>query len=53
MSAQNDIQKVTVLGLKRLKESGEKIASLTAYDAGFATVLDNAGMDFILVGDSD
>jgi 3-methyl-2-oxobutanoate hydroxymethyltransferase len=52
MSAQTEARKVTTLELKRLKESGEKIASLTAYDAGFATVLDNAGVDFILVGDS-
>jgi len=52
MSTQSDIKKVTTLSLKRLKESGEKIASLTAYDAAFANVLDNAGIDFILVGDS-
>ena len=52
MSAQNDVQKVTTLGLKSLKSAGTKIASLTAYDAAFATVLDNAGIDFILVGDS-
>ena len=43
MSAQTEARKVTTLELKRLKENGEKIASLTAYDAGFATVLDNAG----------
>lgn len=53
MSAQNEnVKKVTTLGLKQLKSAGEKIASLTAYDSAFATVLDNAGMDFILVGDS-
>ncbi|MDA0824014.1 MAG: 3-methyl-2-oxobutanoate hydroxymethyltransferase [Proteobacteria bacterium] len=52
MSAQNDIKKVTLLDLQKQKKAGTKIASLTAYDAGFATVLDNAGIDFILVGDS-
>ena len=53
MSAQNEKpEKVTTLSLKRLKQSGEKIAALTAYDSAFATVLDNAGIDFILVGDS-
>jgi len=52
MSAQNDVKKVTLLGLQKHKKLGVKIASLTAYDAGFATVLDNAGVDFILVGDS-
>jgi len=53
MSAQDsDTGKVTVATLTRMKESGEKIASLTAYDAAFASVLDKAGMDFILVGDS-
>jgi 3-methyl-2-oxobutanoate hydroxymethyltransferase len=43
---------MTILDLQNLKTAGQKITSLTAYDAGFATVLDNAGMDFILVGDS-
>jgi 3-methyl-2-oxobutanoate hydroxymethyltransferase len=52
MSVHDEHQKITTLGLQRLKQTGEKIASLTAYDAAFATVLDNAGMDFILVGDS-
>jgi 3-methyl-2-oxobutanoate hydroxymethyltransferase len=52
MSTQNETEKVTILDLKKLKKNGEKITSLTAYDAGFATVLDNAGIDFILVGDS-
>ncbi|HCU90461.1 MAG TPA: 3-methyl-2-oxobutanoate hydroxymethyltransferase [Gammaproteobacteria bacterium] len=52
MSAQNDSKKVTLRDLNALKNSGTKIASLTAYDAGFAAMLDKSGMDFILVGDS-
>lgn len=35
-----------------MKASGEKIVSLTAYDAGFAMLLDEAGVEIILVGDS-
>ena len=36
MSAQNDnVQKITTLGLKNLKSSGEEIASLTAYDSAW------------------
>jgi len=38
--------------LRTLKKQGEKIASLTAYDASFASLLDNAGIDMLLVGDS-
>jgi 3-methyl-2-oxobutanoate hydroxymethyltransferase len=38
--------------LHRLKEQGEKIAWLTAYDASFAMLLDMAGVDVVLVGDS-
>ena len=53
MSQQHDISgHVTTRSLRQMKVDGEKIASLTAYDASFARVLDEAGMDFILVGDS-
>ena len=38
--------------LRAMKTAGEKIACLTAYDAGFARLVDEAGMDLILVGDS-
>ena len=43
---------VTIATLRKLKEQGEKITSLTAYDATFATILDEAGIELILVGDS-
>ena len=38
--------------LRDMKSRSEPIASMTAYDAGFARLVDAAGMDFILVGDS-
>jgi 3-methyl-2-oxobutanoate hydroxymethyltransferase len=44
--------RVTVTSLRKMKQTGEKIAMLTAYDASFARVLDNQGVDIILVGDS-
>lgn len=44
--------RLTVRKLKDMKTNGEKIACLTAYDASFAQVLDNNGVDVILVGDS-
>ncbi|MCB1755974.1 MAG: 3-methyl-2-oxobutanoate hydroxymethyltransferase [Gammaproteobacteria bacterium] len=43
---------VTVKTLRKFKANGEKFTSLTAYDAAFAAVLDNAGIDVVLVGDS-
>ncbi len=46
------MEKVTLKTLGRMKREGVKIASLTAYDAGFARLLDEAGVDVILVGDS-
>lgn len=44
--------RVTIDSLREMKASGEKIACLTAYDVSFAQVLDNAGADIVLVGDS-
>jgi 3-methyl-2-oxobutanoate hydroxymethyltransferase len=44
--------KVTIHTLKRLKQIGQKICMITAYDAAFARVFDDAGADAILVGDS-
>jgi 3-methyl-2-oxobutanoate hydroxymethyltransferase len=43
---------VTVGTLRRMKEQGEKIASITCYDASFAALTDEAGVDVVLVGDS-
>jgi 3-methyl-2-oxobutanoate hydroxymethyltransferase len=44
--------KVTIHTLRAMKERAEKIAVLTAYDATFARLLDEAGADVLLVGDS-
>jgi 3-methyl-2-oxobutanoate hydroxymethyltransferase len=46
------MQKNTVDTLKQMKSSGEKIACLTSYDASFAKLQDEAGIDMLLVGDS-
>ncbi|MFQ6021327.1 MAG: 3-methyl-2-oxobutanoate hydroxymethyltransferase [Acidiferrobacterales bacterium] len=43
---------VTLAGLQSMKRGGEKITCLTAYDYSFAHVLDQSGIDMILVGDS-
>jgi 3-methyl-2-oxobutanoate hydroxymethyltransferase len=43
---------VNVGSLIRMKAEGEKIACITAYDASFATLVDDAGVDVVLVGDS-
>jgi 3-methyl-2-oxobutanoate hydroxymethyltransferase len=47
-----DIDKITVKSFAKMKEKGEKIAVLTAYDFFTARILDQIGMDSILVGDS-
>jgi len=44
--------KVTIKSLVNKKQAGEKFSCLTAYDVSFAHVLDQAGIDVILVGDS-
>jgi 3-methyl-2-oxobutanoate hydroxymethyltransferase len=44
--------KVTIHTLRRMKQAGERIAMLTAYDASFARIFDDAGIDVLLVGDS-
>jgi len=46
------MSKVTVATLKKMKQAGEKFACLTAYDASFAQLLEAAGVDVLLVGDS-
>lgn len=47
-----DNRKVTTRRLAEMKQRGEKISMLTAYDYSMATLIDQAGMDVILVGDS-
>ena len=45
-------RRVTIHTLRQMKERGDRIAMLTAYDATFARLLDEAGADVLLVGDS-
>jgi len=47
-----DRQRITLHRLREMHAAGEKIAMLTCYDAAFARVLDEAGADVLLVGDS-
>ena len=47
-----DTRKVTTHRFAEMKRKGEKIAMLTAYDYTTATILDAAGIDALLVGDS-
>ena len=49
---QEDTRKVTTHRLMEMKQSGEKISMLTAYDYTMASIVDVAGIDVILVGDS-
>ncbi|WP_428353334.1 3-methyl-2-oxobutanoate hydroxymethyltransferase [Methyloprofundus sp.] len=42
----------SIADLQQMKQAGQKISSLTAYDASFSALLDQAGVDVLLVGDS-
>jgi 3-methyl-2-oxobutanoate hydroxymethyltransferase len=51
-SNKNDARPVTLTSLAKMRADGERIVCLTAYDASFAALLDEAGVDVVLVGDS-
>ncbi|SDS49048.1 ketopantoate hydroxymethyltransferase [Formosa sp. Hel1_31_208] len=50
--AKKDYKRITVKSLIEMKQNGEKISMLTAYDYTMAKIVDEAGVDVILVGDS-
>ncbi|MDC1370628.1 3-methyl-2-oxobutanoate hydroxymethyltransferase [Flavobacteriales bacterium] len=52
MSVHKKVKKVTTHVLQEMKANGEKISMLTAYDFSLARIVDDAGIDVILVGDS-
>lgn len=52
MSTRGEIKKITTHTLQEMKRKGEKISMLTAYDFSLAGIIDDAGIDVILVGDS-
>jgi 3-methyl-2-oxobutanoate hydroxymethyltransferase len=52
MSTHSEIKRITTNTLQKMKAHGEKISMLTAYDFSFAKIVDTAGVDVILVGDS-
>lgn len=52
MSVNKEVKRITTHILQEMKQRGEKIAMLTAYDYSMATILGDAGLDVLLVGDS-
>ncbi len=52
MSVHKNVKKVTTHVLQEMKHAGEKITMLTGYDFSMARIIDTAGIDVILVGDS-
>ena len=52
MSTHSHTRRLTQADLAKLRETGEKVAMFTCYDASFARLLDGAGVDALLIGDS-
>ncbi len=52
MSVQKEVKRITTNTILGMKQKGEKIAMLTSYDYSMATIVDEGGIDVILVGDS-
>jgi 3-methyl-2-oxobutanoate hydroxymethyltransferase len=52
MSVHKQVKRITTHVLQSMKDDGEKISMLTAYDFSMAKIIDDAGIDIILVGDS-
>jgi 3-methyl-2-oxobutanoate hydroxymethyltransferase len=52
MSVSKQVKRITTHTLQAMKEKGEKISMLTAYDYSLASIVDDGGIDVILVGDS-
>ncbi len=52
MSVHKNVKRVTTHTLQEMKNKGEKISMLTGYDFSMARIIDTAGIDIILVGDS-
>ena len=48
----SDNKKVTTKRIRQMKADGEKIAMITAYDYSMSSLVDEAGVEIILVGDS-